>query len=115
MLQGRRILVLQSEFLIAFDLQVLLENEGAVVSVGPRCHPGENFDCLVVDSAASNQPLASCLAASGVPLVGYTGDTEAVSREYPDAVVIKKPALPAELLAAVRGAIRSEPVHGLCA
>ena len=111
MLEGRRILVLQSEVLVAIDLQVLLEEEGAVVSVGPRCHLEGGFDCLIVDSAATNQPIATDFAVSGIPLVGYTGDTEAVSRRYPDAVVVRKPALPAELLAAVRGALCSDPVH----
>ena len=100
--------------MVAIDLQVLLEDEGAVVSVGPRCHLGEDFDCLIVDSAATNQPITTDLVASGIPLVGYTGDTQAVSRKYPDAIVVKKPAMAAELLAAVRGALRSERVHALC-
>ena len=43
--------------------------------------------------------------------MGYSGNTEAMSAKYPDAVIIKKPALPAELLAAGRGALGSEPVN----
>lgn len=114
MLEGCRILVLQSEYLVAFDLQALFEESGALVTVGSRCDPEGTFDCLVIDSSAAVQPTTTRLAAKGVPLVAYSGNAEAVRDRFPDAIVVKKPALAAELLAGVRRALRSEKVRALC-
>jgi hypothetical protein len=97
-LQGKRVLVLQSEYLVALDLQVMLEKRGAVVSIE---EPGSNgvgtFDAVIVDSTWASQPVAGRLFASGVHLIGYTGDVAAVEKIFPGCVVVSKPS-PEDLL-----------------
>ena len=46
-LKGRHILVLETEFLIALDVQTMLELEGATVAIGEVEINGDgNFECM---------------------------------------------------------------------
>ena len=116
MLDGRRILVLQSEYLIAIDLQAVLESEGAVVTIGlPHSDTGETFDCFLIDSKSADHPVTTRLNAEGVPLVVYTGHREAVRDRFPEAVIVGKPAPDQAVTAGVERALHAQRVHAHCA
>jgi CheY-like chemotaxis protein len=103
---GMRCLVLDDEFLIAYDIQQLLEEVGAVsvTCVGNaadalsalRGRP--KFDVAVLDvklSGANDTSLmvAALLTELGTPFVFLTGmqGDDAHTRQYPNAPVVDKP------------------------
>ena len=104
-LSGRRVLVLQGEYLIALDLQEVLEKEGAVVTIGSQYDQNDDFDCILIDNNAA-QRNADQLTSAGIPLVVYTGDVVIARRLFPNAVIIGKPALDKALITAVVTAIK---------
>ena len=113
-LAGKRGLVLDDEFLIALDIQQVLEHAGAreVVCAGTLAEAlaamrAERFDLAVLDLRLGHDgnslPAADALAAAGTPFLFLTGmrsDTEE-ARNYPDAPVVEKPYDSATLLAAI--------------
>ncbi len=101
-LKDKRILVLQSEYLVALDVQTMLEKRGAIVTIEEPVADGVGkFDALIVDATWASQPVAARLFASGVHLIGYTGDVGAVEKIFPGCVVINKPSPEATLMMAV--------------
>ena len=117
-LAGRRILVVEDEFLIRLDIVSQLEAEGAeVVEAGTLAEgrrriemaEGAGFDGAVIDinlPDGESWPLAEALAARGVTLVihsAHVGAAEAAGR-LPGVHVLSKPspegALPRILAAA---------------
>jgi CheY-like chemotaxis protein len=103
---GKRCLVLDDEFLIALDLQQILEGAGAaeVICVGNAAdalaavRDGAPFDLAVLDvklSGATRTSLtvAATLAEQGTPFVFLTGmrDGDVETRQFPKAPVIEKP------------------------
>lgn len=125
LIAGKRCLVLDDEFLIALDIQQLLENAGAasVLSVSTAgdalaalCN-GAQFDLAVLDvdlgvRNRSGLTVANALAKRQMPFVFLTGlDAKDVpTKEFPAAPVVEKPyqtaVLLAALVAALRGALR---------
>jgi two-component system, response regulator PdtaR len=121
LLTGRRCLVLDDEFLIALDIQQILELAGAkhVASVATaseaiallRREP--KFDLAVLDlklggSEDNSLGVASELARMGTPFVFLTGmrvDSVHV-REFPQAPVVAKPYDALALLDAVQRALK---------
>jgi CheY-like chemotaxis protein len=121
LLTGRRCLVLDDEFLIALDIQQILELAGAkhVASVATaseaiallRREP--KFDLAVLDlklggSEDNSLGVASELARMGTPFVFLTGmrvDNVYV-REFPQAPVVAKPYDALALLDAVQRALK---------
>ncbi len=82
-LAGKRVLVLEDEFLLAMEATETLEELGAVV-VGPAHHVDaalaliaqEGIDAALLDvniNGKSSTPVAEMLAARGVPYVFATG------------------------------------------
>lgn len=101
-LKGKRVLVLQAEYLVALDVQTLLEKRGAIVSVEePKSDGPSEFDALVVDSTYAVKPIAARMFAAGIHLIGYTGDATEFQRLYPGCVVINKPSPPDVLVMAI--------------
>jgi CheY-like chemotaxis protein len=108
--------VVDDEFLIALDIQQILESAGARVTVAggtgqaaEMLRAGEPFDLAVLDIKMSEgvdttTTLASLLCEGGVPFVFLTGmradSTEA--RNFPRAPVIEKPYQADVLLDALR-------------
>jgi|SRR5262245_21980580 DNA-binding NtrC family response regulator len=103
-LAGARILVVEDEAVIAFDLTEALTDAGAAV-VGPAttltaalCHAtnGELSAALLDVRLGSETvfPVAKALLERAVPLAFHTGDPDAstLARAWPDSEVLTKPA-----------------------
>ena len=108
MLDGKRIMIVEDEALLALDLTMVLEDVGACVA-GPyhRLDRALNSDRSDVDAAIldvdlaglSVFPLADELKQAGVPIVFHTGraDLDELRRRYGDTPIIVKPAIPEEV------------------
>src|SRR5688572_26689160 len=99
-LRGKRILILESDYLVAYAMQRVLEHEGATAHVGPAAGAME-VDCVIVDWGWARRPLANTLSKAGIPMLAYTSDPTAVQRRLPDCRVLSKPAADQALLRAV--------------
>lgn len=109
---GKRLLVVEDEFLIAFDLQGLLERAGHLV-VGPAGSVAEGLallDGAPLDGALLDinlqgekvTALADALAVRGVPFLFLSGyGTSELPPGHDGATVLAKPFNESELLAAV--------------
>jgi CheY-like chemotaxis protein len=112
---GKRFLVLDDEFLIALDIQQILEAEGAASVVCAAnaadalaaLQAGVKIDLAILDiklSGASRTSLsvAATLTAQGIPFVFLTAMREdAEMRKFPKAPVVPKPYEAALLLDAI--------------
>ena len=103
LLQGRRILVVEDEYLIADAMQIALEGAGAVV-VGPApsvrkalwlLDADAGVDCAVLDLNLGDEkvfPVADMLQARGVPFLFTTGyDAAAVPQAWRHVRRLEKP------------------------
>jgi DNA-binding NtrC family response regulator len=122
LLSGKRCLVLDDEFLIALDIQQILELAGAkhVASVATASEAialvrrEAKFDLAVLDvklggSEDNSVGVASELAKTGTPFVFPTGMRvdNVHARKFPQAPVIEKPYDPVALLDAVQRALKN--------
>jgi CheY-like chemotaxis protein len=120
LLIGKRCFVLDDEFLIALDIQQILEGAGAahVTSVASAAEAiavfgGElKFDIAVLDvklgSVEHNSlDVAALLQTQGVPFVFLTGMRvdDVHAKRFPNAPVIEKPYDPMALLRAIQRAL----------
>jgi DNA-binding LytR/AlgR family response regulator len=122
-LEGRCLLVVEDEYLVAADLAASLELLGAEV-VGPAGsveealtlveNEGGRLDGAVLDINLRNErvyPVADVLAARGVPFVFTTGyDAAVVPRPYSDVPRCEKPVDRARLIRCLNKTQRAE--HG---
>jgi CheY-like chemotaxis protein len=121
-LGGKRCLVLDDEFLIALDIQQILERAGAteVICVASAAEAldllrrGPKFDIAVLDVKLSGPEgtslgVAEALAGKGTPFVFLTGmRVDAVhAKIFPEAPVIEKPYDAKALLDATRRALQA--------
>lgn len=125
---GKRCLVLDDEFLIAFDIQHVLEAAGATsvtcvsnsddalaaIRLGPK------FDFAVLDvklggttpaTSLNSLTVAAALAGVGTPFIFLTGllGDKTIARQFPDVPVVQKPYVTALLLAAAGRAMAGRP------
>ena len=120
-LTGARILVVEDEALVGFELETILADAGAEV-VGPAvtldegmvAAEHETLTAAILDIRIGGRlvwPLAHELTWRGVPVLFYTGqlDTETIRADWPRATVIAKPAKADTLLAAVSRIARTLP------
>jgi DNA-binding response OmpR family regulator len=116
LLHGRRVLVVEDDVFVAFDILKTLHEAGAEV-LGPAFSLAralelvttEDLDLAVLDVMlrdGSVFPAARLLRQRGVGLVFYTGrfDLDRLKRAWPGAQVLLKPASPKLLVKAVRAA-----------
>lgn len=102
-LVGRKILLVEDEYLAAFDLSDFLEKAGADI-VGPVSNvtdaialfqKSDELFCAVIDVRLQDGPsyaLADILKASGQPFVFLTGhDLAELNRKYPGTPMLEKP------------------------
>jgi len=121
LLTGKRCLVLDDEFLIALDIQQILELAGAkhVASVATASEAiallgrETTFDVAVLDvklggTEGNSLGVASVLANAGTPFVFLTGMRvdNVHAGKYPQAPVIEKPYDASALLDAIQRALR---------
>ncbi len=99
-MRGKRILILESDYMVAYAMQRVLEHEGVTAHVGPCVGPTE-FDGVIVDWGWARRPLANTLSKAGVPMLAYTSDPTAIQRRLPGCRVLSKPATDQALLRAV--------------
>ena len=99
-LRGKRILILESDYMVAYAMQRALEHEGATAHVGPAAGAME-VDGVIVDWGWARRPLAKALLAAGVPILAYTSDPTAVRRRLPACRLLSKPASDDALVRAV--------------
>jgi CheY-like chemotaxis protein len=121
-LDGKRVLVLDDEFLIALDIQQILESAGAgsVACVGnataamTALNAGAKFDLAVLGlklsgGASTSVTVAAALAALaalGTPFVFLTGmQDDGALKQFPNAPVVEKPYEAPRLLDAVLRAL----------
>jgi len=101
-LQGKRVLVVEDEFLVALDLECELEESGAEVTCASTLVQATGvakagaFDAVVLDlnlHGETSYPLADYLAANAVPFVFHTGQGEQslLAKRYPGVAVCNKP------------------------
>lgn len=117
-LRGARILVVDDEPLLAFDMARVLKEAGAAV-VGPAmCLERalelvrEPLSCGILDVRLRDRlvfPAAEELSQKGAGIVFYTGhpDPEGLKKEWPHAQVLFKPAPLKLLISAVQAACGS--------
>ncbi|MBM9594650.1 response regulator [Roseitranquillus sediminis] len=101
-LEGRRILVLEDEYLAALDVQQMVEELGGTV-VGPagrleqarelaRAHSLQGAICDVKLNGHTSYPLARELLSTGVPVVFLTGyEANSLEPEFRDVPRVTKP------------------------
>ena len=101
-LAGKRILVVEDQYMIADDLRRLFEANGAEIA-GPyassaaamQAMPGATFDAAVLDIALAGNavyPLAAELRRLGTPFVFLTGFSDGdIHPDFADAPAVQKP------------------------
>lgn len=118
-LARKRCLVLDDEFLIALDIQQVLESAGAASVVAASTpgaalaaiDAGPRFDVAVLDvklsGTATSLTVAAALAEQATPFVFLTGMLGEAdhTRQFPNAPVVEKPYQASLLLAALAKAL----------
>ncbi len=117
-LTGKRILVVEDEFIIAAMVEDILLEAGAIV-IGPvyKIEDGllyaqrETIDAAILDvniNGASSEAIAETLTNRGIPMVLATGYGAAGLKRF-QAPVLDKPYTRESLVAALRRAMASQP------
>jgi CheY-like chemotaxis protein len=122
LLAGKRCLVLDDEFLIALDIQQILETAGAgrvicvstadaalaALRVGPRIDLAV-LDVMLSGVMRTSVTVAAALAAQKIPFIFLTGvrGEDVHTREFPHAPVVEKPYQAPLLMDAVLRAMTS--------
>ena len=102
-LSGKRILVVEDEALLAFELEAELENAGALPLTSSPDVPhalrtirsGEHIDAAIINVWLRGElsfPVADELRQRGIPFVFVTGTDSDVVQRYPDITAHPKPA-----------------------
>jgi DNA-binding NtrC family response regulator len=121
-LDGARLLVVEDEFIILLELEAVLLDAGAAAvrlcgTVDQALKLAESaeepFGAAILDvrvGRADIAPVARALNRRGIPFVFYTGQTEndPVRSEWPDCLIIPKPAAAWAITNAVARLVRSE-------
>lgn len=120
-LEGARILVVEDEALVGFELETILGDAGAEV-IGPAitldeallAAEHEPLSAAILDIRIGGRlvwPLARELVARHVPVLFYTGhfDTDSIRADWPNCAVVSKPASASTLLTAIAGIVRHLP------
>jgi CheY-like chemotaxis protein len=117
-LQGRRVLVVEDEFLVAMDIELMLGELGCEV-LGPladlasalRAAREETLDLALLDVNIAGEPVttvAEALAERALPFVFCTGyQAENLPSRYPAAPTLTKPFQSAGLRSALERALAS--------
>lgn len=118
--EAMRILIVEDEPLIAFEVEQTLTDAGfTVVGTAARVEEalaivaGGALDAAVVDAnlnRVSAAPIAIALTHSGLPFIVTTGYTrEQLPEGFEAGVLIEKPCLPEQIVEALHAALRAGP------
>ena len=113
--RGRRVLVVEDDFIVAFDMQSMLEEQGAEV-IGPASSlqearallAGAQPDAAVLDVNLNGEyvfPLAEDLRVRGIPFLfatAYADDDRLFPPIARDVLRLAKPVLPSVLLSQLK-------------
>jgi CheY-like chemotaxis protein len=110
-LNGRQVLVVEDDPLIALDLKAILEEAGIIV-IGPASHLSDamalversRLDAAVLDvrlELGTSLPLADRLTERSVPFLFQTSDPAALGSSHPRVPVLRKPFRPEALIDAL--------------
>ena len=112
-LSGAKMLIVDDEFMIAFDLEFILRDAGAgMVTICTSAEEAleaverDGFDVAVLDvrlGADSSEAVARALSEHNVPIVFHSGQPlpAAMRQRHPDAVVLAKPTTHTAIVEAV--------------
>lgn len=111
LLEGRRILLVEDEMMVAMLLETVLENEGCSVISAGHLEPAillakeQTIDAAVLDVNLHGQrsyPVADALAARNIPFVFSTAYQDGeLGVRYPERPVVAKPYKPETLVLAL--------------
>lgn len=120
-LAGANVLIVEDDFIVAFDTRMLIEEEGATV-VGPAANVAEaevaianataKIDMAVLDVNLRGEyvfPIAAALRRVGVPFVfvtAYADDERLFPNDLKNAPRLAKPVLPQVLVNQLRSLLR---------
>ena len=127
-LQGMRVLVVEDEALVAMDLEYMLEDSGATVvetCVGNAdamcCLEAGGVDAVLLDYNLVDgeaDPTLQMALARDVAVVIHSGHAsqETLRQTHPQIDVLAKPALPTQIVSALRSAVdRAAPANDFSA
>ncbi|WP_185983787.1 response regulator [Aureimonas mangrovi] len=108
-LEGKNVLLIEDEFVIAMDIEAELESAGAHVTCASRVQEAASavedggYDAAILDLNLHGEvsfPVADLLVAKGVPFLFHTGHgvREKLENRYPGAVVCNKPCTHTDLI-----------------
>lgn len=112
-LHSHRVLIVEDEFIIAAALEDIVREAGgkvigsAISATGAlRIIDSEELTAAILDVQLGNHdsfPVAQRLVEDGIPFVFHTGNanTEAISVNWPQAVILAKPTTAEALLSAI--------------
>ena len=119
-LSNHRVLIVEDEFIIATELADIVRDAGAEV-VGPALSAPQALRLIEIQDVTAaildfrlgdhdSSTVAKRLEAAGIPFVFHTGndDSEVLSKNWPRALIVKKPATPKALLAALAAVTKRE-------
>jgi DNA-binding NtrC family response regulator len=118
-LRGKRVLVVDDEFLIAFSLEEALRDAGAesesasTVPMALTCVAEKSFSAAVLDVRIGREtiePVADVLVRRHIPFIFYCGQAlpDSMRTRYPGATVLIKPVQQNVLLAALADKLSAE-------
>ncbi|TJW01350.1 MAG: response regulator [Mesorhizobium sp.] len=100
-LQGRRVLVVEDEYLIAVELEEAIREAGGTEDASRKI-TSEDVECATVDiklGAAATFAVAAELKAHGIPFIFVTGyDQTIVPGEFSGVRRLVKPVMPDDLI-----------------
>src|SRR5438105_1083002 len=113
MLRGARLLILEDDIILLMELESVLGDAGALavvacatVAEALAAAEQESLDGAVLDWRLGGEtaaPVARRLARLKIPFIFYTAQSGTADfREWPQSIVVSKPARPREIVAALR-------------
>jgi DNA-binding response OmpR family regulator len=111
-LDGLKVLLVEDDIFIQMDLQMVLEEAGAVVVTASNVAEGmasldDFYNAAVLDIRLPDgevYPVAVALAEKNTPLIFHSGNAETseVREKFPDAIALAKPVSDMILIDAIR-------------
>jgi CheY-like chemotaxis protein len=117
MAEPKRILIVEDDYIIGYDMQSILEEVGLAI-IGPVGQPcaavdligRDTPDAAIVDGNLGGEfatGVAACLRARDIPFIFVSGyERDNLPQEFADVPLIRKPFEAEALVAAVKSALR---------